>query len=250
MTDEPLVLTIQIAAKPSTVFRFLSDPALFQQWMGTGATLGASEVTVRYPGGEVARGTIRELVPDRRVVFGWGYEQGAHGLAPDASTVTIELEATDAGGTLVRLTHAGLPSEGAKSEHAKGWNYYLSQLSEKASSPDVAAIVGAYFAAWGETNAAARREHLESCWESGAVFRDSMGEAAGLEGLLHYIERAQRFMPGVRLEGAGKPDLVRGFVRFPWVIRQPDGLPMFRGTNFGRLSAGGKFEFVTGFPDA
>ena len=58
-------------------------------------------------------------------------------MAPDALTVTIELEATDAGGTLVRLTHAGLPSEGAKQEHAKGWNYYLAQPSWKAARPNV-----------------------------------------------------------------------------------------------------------------
>lgn len=56
-----------------------------------------------------------------------------------------------------------------------------------------------YFAAWNETKTEQRRKLLESCWDSGAVFRDSMGEAAGLDGLLHYIERAQRFMPGVRV---------------------------------------------------
>ena len=40
------------------------------------------DVTVQYPGGEVARGMIRELVPDRKVVFGWGYEKGLHGWRP------------------------------------------------------------------------------------------------------------------------------------------------------------------------
>jgi uncharacterized protein YndB with AHSA1/START domain len=42
MTDtDTIEVRMRIAAKPATVFRFLSDPDRFKQWMGT-ASLGPS----------------------------------------------------------------------------------------------------------------------------------------------------------------------------------------------------------------
>jgi uncharacterized protein (TIGR03086 family) len=55
-------------------------------------------------------------------------------LAPGASTVTITLE-PDAGGTTLRLVHAGLNAEQAAA-HAEGWNHYLGRLIAETSSPD------------------------------------------------------------------------------------------------------------------
>ena len=248
-----LELSIHIAAKPATVYRFLSDPKLFTQWMGTGAVLDADSLRVEYPNGHAAVGTIREAVADRRIVFGWGYENNAHGLAPDSTTVTIELTATPGGGTDVRLTHAGLDA-GQQQEHSQGWMYYLSQLASAAAAigakeglPDK---VAAYCAAWNETDAAKRRELLASCWEPTAAFRDAMGSADGLDALDQYIANAHKLLPGFRLEAAGPADLVHGYVRFPWVIRLPDGSATMRGSNFGQLSPEGKFQFLTGFGEA
>jgi uncharacterized protein YndB with AHSA1/START domain len=248
-----LELSIQIAAKPSTVFRFLSDPKLFQQWMGTGAILGQKDLTVSYPGGEIAKGTIREVIPDQKLVFGWGYVSEKHGLAPDSTIVTLELIPTPDGGTLVKLTHTNLdPSQ--QSEHSKGWTYYLHQLSTHAETAAVSAavpeIIAAYCDAWNQTEPELRRELLGKCWEPNGAFRDAMGSAETLQALDGYIAGAHQFLPGFRLEAAGPHDFVRGFVRFPWIIRLPDGKVMSRGTNFGRVSATGKFEFVTGFWDA
>jgi uncharacterized protein YndB with AHSA1/START domain len=248
-----LETSIQIAAKPSTVFRFLSDPKLFQEWMGTGAVLGQTDLTVSYPGGEVAKGTIREVIPDQKLVFGWGYVSSKHGLAPDSTTVTIELIPTSDGGTLVKLTHENL-DQAQQSEHSKGWTYYLHQLSSQAETVAVAAVlpstIATYCDAWNETIADRRRELLLQCWEPDAAFRDAMGSAETLQALDGYIAGAHQFLPGFRLEAAGPHDFVRGFVRFPWIIRLPNGNVMSRGTNFGRVSATGKFQFVTGFWDA
>lgn len=248
---DKLELSIHIAAKPSTVYRFLSDPKLFQQWMGTGATLGPAGIRVEYPGGRAsATGTIRESVPDRRLVFGWGYENDEHGLAPDSTTVTIELAATVDGGTDVRLTHQGLDAK-RREDHSQGWNYYLSQLARHASAIGLneclPEIVAAYCAAWNETDAGKRRESLDRCWDAEAVFRDAMGSADGIDAFDRYIANAQKFMVGFRLEPAGKPDLVHGYVRFSWVINKPDGSPLMSGQNFGQLSPEGKFRFLAGF---
>jgi len=48
---------------------------------------------------------------------------------------------------------------------------------------------------------------------------------------------------------AGTPEQSRGYYRFPWLIRMPDGNVMGRGTNFGQLSAAGRFASAVGFWD-
>lgn len=250
MSDQ-LELSIHINAKPETVFRFLSDPELFKQWMGPGAMLGTESVAVHYPTGETARGTLHESTPNERIVFGWGYADGAYGLLPDATTVTIQLIPTPSG-TTVTLTHSGLTAA-QQSEHAQGWTHYLGQLSGAAANLGFAAALPAavenYINAWNETDVAARTVQLEACWEHDASFRDSMGVANGRIQLLHYISNAQKFVPGFALELAGKPEQCYGYYRFSWLIRVPDGNVMGRGTNFGQLSGGGRLASAVGFWD-
>jgi uncharacterized protein YndB with AHSA1/START domain len=249
--NDSLSLSIHIDAKPETVFRFLSDPELFKQWMGPGALLQAGGITVHYPTGETAIGTLRESVPNERIVFGWGYQNGDHGLTPDATTVTIQLTPTPTG-TRVTLEHAGL-SQAQQSEHAKGWNHYLGQLAAAASNLGYAtalpAAVEAYIRAWNETDAALRDGHLQECWENDGLFRDSMGQADSRSALLHYIGNAQKFVPGFVLELASGPEQCHGYYRFSWQIRMPDGNVMGRGTNFGQLSPAGRFLSAIGFWD-
>lgn len=206
-----LELSIHINAKPETVFRFLSDPELFKQWMGPGAVLDANSVAVDYPTGQTARGTLRESTPNERIVFGWGYD------APDTTTATIQLTPT-AAGTTVTLTHAGL-TETQRSEHAQGWTHYLSQLASGAVNLGFAAAlptaVENYIKAWNERDISARAGQPDACWEDGAAFRDPMGVADGRIGLLHYITNAQKFVPGFQLELGGDARAVTRLLPFP-----------------------------------
>lgn len=91
------------------------------------------------PNDGVARGEVVELVPDRRIVFTWGWE-GHPTLPPGSSTVTIELTPSD-GATLVTLTHANLPM-GESGLHRDGWNHYLARLAGVASGEDMGADTG------------------------------------------------------------------------------------------------------------
>jgi uncharacterized protein YndB with AHSA1/START domain len=242
-------LNIDIAAKPETVFRFLSDPELFKQWMGPGAILSATAVAVHYPNGGAARGTLKESVPNQRIVFGWGYEDGAHGLQPDATTVTIELTPT-ATGTRVTLRHDGI-DEVQAAEHKKGWLHYLGQLKAGASNighaEALANAVNGYIQAWNETDFAKRETILAECWDEAGIFRDAMGSADGRVQLNYYIGGAQQFAPGFKLELDGAPEQCHGYYRFSWAIRMPDGNVMARGTNFGQLNANGQIASAIGF---
>lgn len=242
-------LTIDIAAKPETVFRFLSDPELFKQWMGPGALLSETEVAVHYPDGGAARGRLRESVPNERIVFGWGYDMGTHGLPPDSTTVTISLAPT-ATGTRVTLRHDGTDQAQA-AEHKKGWLHYLGQLSAGASNIGFAEALGGavdgYIEAWNETDFAKREAILARCWDEAGIFRDSMGSADGRVQLNYYIGGAQQFVPGFKLELDGAPEQHHGYYRFSWAIRMPDGNVMGRGTNFGQISGAGLLMSAIGF---
>jgi len=128
---EPLLVQreIQIAAAPATVFAFLTDPEKIVSWMGTEATTEAQ------PGGlyllkgarRTARGKFREVVPVHRLAYSFGWE-GSEVVPPGSSLIEIDLIDRD-GGTLLRITHRGLPDAEQCAGHDRGWAHYLSRLA-------------------------------------------------------------------------------------------------------------------------
>ena len=123
-----------IAAPRASVFAFLTDPDKIVQWMGTEAT------TEVHPGGMYllkgvgsasARGTFREVVPVHRLAYSFGWE-GNEEVSPGSSLIEIDLIEQD-GGTLLRMTHSGLPNATTQASHGKGWAHYLGRLTEVAA---------------------------------------------------------------------------------------------------------------------
>ncbi len=128
---------IRIDAAPSTVFEFLTDPAKMVRWMGIQAVLDprpGGDYAVNINGHERVSGEVIEIVPDRRLVFTWGWEDEALPVAPGESTVEISLE-PDGAGTLLRLTHRDLPP-GMHRFHRLGWDYALDRLALMAAGQD------------------------------------------------------------------------------------------------------------------
>lgn len=70
------------------------------------------------------RGVYKEIDRPRRLVFTWI----SKGTEQRESTVTIELK-PERGGTLLTLTHEGLPSESLAKDHSKGWTEILEHLA-------------------------------------------------------------------------------------------------------------------------
>ena len=125
-----------IAAPRASVFAFLTDPDKIVQWMGTEAT------TEVHPGGmyllkgvgsATARGTFREVVPVHRLAYSFGWE-GNEEVSPGSSLIEIDLIEQD-GGTLLRMTHSGLPNATTQASHGKGWAHYLGRLTEVSRRP-------------------------------------------------------------------------------------------------------------------
>ena len=136
---EPLLVQreIQIAAAPATVFAFLTDPEKILSWMGAEVTAEAHAgglYLISGVGGDrgrVARGSFQEVVPIHRLTYSFGWE-GDEEVPPGSSLIEIDLVGRD-GGTLLRLTHRGLPSAAQCANHDKGWAHYLGRLAMAAA---------------------------------------------------------------------------------------------------------------------
>jgi uncharacterized protein YndB with AHSA1/START domain len=146
---EPLVVRreTQIAAPPATVFAFLTDPEKILSWMG------AEAETETHPGGlylvksvggrrdRVARGAFREVVPVHRLAYSFGWEHDEE-VPPGSSLIEIDLIERD-GGTLLCMTHSGLPNAKQCANHAMGWAHYLGRLAVAAAGRNPGIDTGA-----------------------------------------------------------------------------------------------------------
>ena len=124
---------IHVQAPPEVVFRFFTDPAMHDSWLGQRATLDPRRGGIyRCVMNDTATvvGEYLEVEPPGRVVFTWGFENNP-AIPPGSSTVSVTLTA-DRGGTLVRLVHTGLAYP-AIAPHHQGWAGYLAQLASAAA---------------------------------------------------------------------------------------------------------------------
>ena len=126
----------RIAAQPSAVFRYLTESDLWARWQGETVELEPTpggRFMVRMAEGQVVEGEFVAVEPDRRVVVSWGWQQHSR-MPPGTSTVEFELT-PDGDGTLVRLTHRGLPPEDVPI-HRTGWDTFLPRLEIAATGGD------------------------------------------------------------------------------------------------------------------
>jgi uncharacterized protein YndB with AHSA1/START domain len=145
---EPLIVRREkeIAAPPATVFAFLTDPEKIMSWMG------AEAETEVHPGGlylikgvggrsgRVARGAFKEVVPVHRLAYSFGWE-GDEEVPPGSGLVEIDLIERN-GGTLLRMTHSGLPNAAQCANHDIGWAHYLGRLGMSAAGRNPGADLG------------------------------------------------------------------------------------------------------------
>lgn len=243
-----LELTIDIAARPETVFGFLTEPALFREWMGAASTMstdGSRSFSIPYPSGDEAVGDVLEIDRPRRVVYSWGYREGRHGLAPGASRVEIVLEPTPLG-TRVRLRHLGLPSAGISDAHRLGWLFYLGTLGARAGTRQADALLPRLLERWTEAWNTADPSALTDCCSDAVVYLDRMACVRGRDALAGYIRNARAFAPGAVLTVSGEPSITQQYVRFTWQMRDGDR-PIGAGMAFAEVHPDDGFSRVVSF---
>jgi uncharacterized protein YndB with AHSA1/START domain len=130
LRDPSIEVTQRIEAPPEIVFAYLTDSARFTAWMGIDARLDprpGGSYQIRVDDQHVASGQYREIEPPRRLLMTWGWE--GHPTVPPGSTLVEITLRDEAGGTLLRLRHTGLPGKAEQRLHADGWGRYLDQLA-------------------------------------------------------------------------------------------------------------------------
>jgi uncharacterized protein YndB with AHSA1/START domain len=126
-----------IAAPPAAVFALLTDPEKILRWMGTEADVQPHPgglYLVNVTGARMARGYFREVVPVHRLAYSFGWD-GSEEVPPGSSLIEIDL-VDEPEGTLLRLTHSGLPSAEQRASHAEGWAHYIGRLATVADGRD------------------------------------------------------------------------------------------------------------------
>jgi uncharacterized protein YndB with AHSA1/START domain len=120
---------VTIAAPVEVVWAHLTTAEGLVRWVGPEATADPEPGGMLrwvHPNGATVVGRFVELVPYRRVVFTYGWEDGRLGVALGSTTVEIGL-VEEADTTTLRLVHHGLPPETVP-DHQQGWAYFLDIL--------------------------------------------------------------------------------------------------------------------------
>jgi glutathione S-transferase len=131
MTVAPLVLTRQFKAPPARVFAAFIEKGLMQGWYGPeGMTIphcdvdprvgGKYRIEMHAPSGDVnvVTGEFKEIKTPERLVFSWGWLNGA-GRNPE-TIVTLTFKECD-GGTELTLEQTGFLKEEFRKGHSEGW---------------------------------------------------------------------------------------------------------------------------------
>jgi uncharacterized protein YndB with AHSA1/START domain len=138
-----LVREILIDARPETVFELLTVPSRHVEWQGTAAELDprpGGVYRVHVGGAHQAVGEFVEVIPNRKVVFTFGWDVPGHPIPAGSTTVEYTLEA-EGDKTRVRLVHRGLPDD-AVAGHTHGWDHYLARLAIAAGGGDAGVDTG------------------------------------------------------------------------------------------------------------
>jgi uncharacterized protein YndB with AHSA1/START domain len=122
---------VRIAAPVQVVWAHLTTAEGLVRWVGPAAAADPTPGGVlrwTHPNGATVVGRFVEVIPYRRLVFTYGWEDGRLGVPPESTTVEVDLAEQD-GVTILRLVHRGLPPETVE-DHQRGWTYFLGILRE------------------------------------------------------------------------------------------------------------------------
>jgi uncharacterized protein YndB with AHSA1/START domain len=129
---------IRIEAPADVVFDMLTDAGLLTEWMAAEARVDrrpGGEFRWIYENGDVVLGHFVEIDAPHRLVLAYGWERPAsRGIPPGSTEVEITLD-EEAGATLLRLVHRGLPATELGS-HRYGWEHFFGRLAQRLSGTE------------------------------------------------------------------------------------------------------------------
>ena len=145
-TTQPVSLKVSrlIKAPRERVFAAWTTPTEIARWLG-GDKCQIEKATIdarvggayhfKMKGSDAGKpgmtGVYREVKPPERLVFTWMTGSCNEEMARVETLVTVEFT-EQAGGTLVRLTHEGFPTEELREKHNYGWTCSFDKLEKLA----------------------------------------------------------------------------------------------------------------------
>ncbi len=254
--EQAVELSVDIAARPATVWRCVTRSDLLSRWLSASVTLDArlgGAVRIDFARhATVVEGVVDELRENERIAFSWGVSAGTQKDALPVGSTRVRIVLVEIpSGTRVTLRHEGLPDEKSRRDHALGWSGYLGALAGVAP---ITAVDGgaeplwdAWFAAWAEADPARRDAAIARCATEDVAFADVHADVRGRAALSQWMAACQTFFPGVRVVRDGPVLDARGALLVRWRVDAADGKVFGRGTNFARLSLDGKLAEVRAF---
>jgi uncharacterized protein YndB with AHSA1/START domain len=243
--------TIEIRARRTTVFAFFTDSARWARWWGEGSRIEAvigGAVTIVYPGGERVSGVVREIVPDERIAFTYGYDVPGRTIPPGGSLVTITLSDAAGGATRIELRH-DLGTASARDVHVQGWRHQLARFAAAVGDEAHAGVgdaIAAWYSSWNEADEARLRGTLAGAVAPDVRFRDGNGDTYGIDELVGHIAAAHRFMAGITLLSRGQVRRSHDVALADWDAVRKDGSVVRSGTSVFRFAADGRIQDVIG----
>jgi uncharacterized protein YndB with AHSA1/START domain len=241
--------TLTIRARPTTVWRFVSEPEQFARWWGPGSTIEArvgAPMRIVYPDASTASGEVLAFEPERMIAFSFGYDTPGKPIPPGGSRVTITIVAV-AEGTRLELRHE-LADAALRDMHAAGWRYHLAVFARVVHAEqhcDADTRVDRYFRAWAELSFESRAAVLAAAVSDDVRFADAMGFTCGRVELERHIAAARTHMPGVELLRRGPLRACQGIALADWELRAGERV-LGSGTNVFEFDADGAIAAVTG----
>jgi uncharacterized protein YndB with AHSA1/START domain len=138
MADLSVELKKVIKAPVAKVYDAWTDPDKMKQWhtpdgmstpeaISDAVTGGKYRIKMVEPDGSahVVAGIYKEVVPERKVVMSWSWQEGG---GPGETLVTVWFKSLDERTTEVRLLHEHFQSEQSLQAHKAGWDSVLPKL--------------------------------------------------------------------------------------------------------------------------
>ena len=109
----------------------------------------------------------------------------------------------------------------------------------RTTATEVEQVIDQYFAAWNQTDPAARRELIARIWTEDGSYLDPLMSGEGHDGIDAMIGAVQTQFPGYRFRRMGELDAHHDRIQFSWELGPEAGPPLASGVDFGVVAADG-----------
>lgn len=247
---DPVSREVFVPAHPETVWSFVATDEGWSAWWGAGSTIDPTPggaMTIAFPDGRSAVGTVLAVKPAEALSLSWGYPREDAPIPVDGSTVEITLRPAPEG-TVVRVEHH-IRDVAARREHVAGWRYELGLLRTAVVGATLtgrlAGTIDAWHAAWAVDDPADRRAALAAAATDEVVVDEPMAVLSGVDDLDGWIAQARVHLPAT-VRRTGPPALCGALTTWDWEILAGDAV-LATGRSVGRLAPDGRLAAVTGF---